>query len=140
VLGQIHVLGSDGLVTGAPVLGSPSLEIGKDHLVAADLVVEGPVLGASALQQIHALVADFSTPTPVLDAPALRQVHTLVADGLSVSSPVLGSPILFDLEYVLQTRAELKSLGTTDFTTSSFGTTHIELRCYGNYEVNKFGE
>ena len=48
--------------------------------------------------------------------------------------------MLFDLEYVLQTRAELKSTGTTNFTASSFGTTHIELRCYGNYEVNEFGE
>lgn len=51
------------------MLGTPSLEIGKDHLVAADLVVEGPVLGTPALQQIHALVAEFSA-SAVLDAPA----------------------------------------------------------------------
>lgn len=139
-VGQVHILSAVNLSVSAPVLGTPSLEIGKDHLAAADLVVEGPVLGTPALQQIHALVAGFSTSAPVLDAPALRQVHTLIADGLSVSSPVLGTPMLFDLEYVLQTRAELKSTGTTDFTASSFGTTHVELRCYGNYEVNEFGE
>jgi len=140
-LGQIHVLGSDGLVTGAPVLGSPTLEINAEHLVAVDLIVGSPVLGAPAVGQVHLLSAvNLSVSAPVLDAPTLRQTHTLVADGLSVSSPVLGSPMLFGLEYVLQTRAELKSTGTTDFTASSFGTTHVELRCYGNYEVTEFGE
>jgi hypothetical protein len=139
-IGQVHLLSAINLSVSAPVLGTPSLEIGKDHLIAQDLVTEGPVLGTPALQQIHALVAEFSSPSPVLDAPALRQIHSLVANGLSVASPVLGTPMLFDLEYVLQTRAELKSSGTTDFTAASFGTTHIELRCYGNYEVNEFGE
>jgi len=139
-VGQVHLLSAVNLSVSAPMLGTPSLEIGKDHLAAADLIVEGPVLGTPALQQVHALVAGLSTSAPVLDAPVLRQAHVLIADGLSVSSPVLGAPMLFDLEYVLQTRAELKSTGTTDFTASSFGTTHVELRCYGNYEVNEFGE
>jgi len=140
-VGQIHSLTASTLVVGSPVLGSPTLEINAEHLVAVDLIVGSPVLGAPAVGQVHLLSAvNLSVSAPVLDAPTLRQTHTLVADGLSVSSPVLGSPMLFGLEYVLQTRAELKSTGTTDFTASSFGTTHVELRCYGNYEVTEFGE
>lgn len=67
-------------------------------------------------------------------------VHDLVADSLTTSVPVLGTPMLFDLEHILQTRVEFKSIGNTDFSTVSFGATHIYFNSYGNYEVNEFGE
>lgn len=82
------------IVTGSPVLGTPT--IGQVHALLADsIVTEAPVFGTPTIAQIHALVAEnIVTGAPVLDTPILGQAHVLAAVGIITGAPQLGTPTL----------------------------------------------
>lgn len=78
------------LVTGAPVLGSPTLT--QDHALDLGALAAGtPVLGAPALTQNHVMSpAGLATGAPVLGAVALSQNHVLAPAALVTGLPELG--------------------------------------------------
>ncbi|MDY0227224.1 MAG: hypothetical protein RBR38_10385 [Desulfomicrobium apsheronum] len=96
VLGQIHVLGGDGVAI-TPTLGNPTLGELADHLAGADGVVTTATLGSPVLGQVHVLTAQGITTTALLGAPTLSQVDPnaveLAADGITVVG-TLGSPAI----------------------------------------------
>ena len=69
--GSNHALTTDGITTGSPVLGSPSLT------QSGEFSADGVVAGA-----------------PVLGSPALSQNHVLSQAGITTANPVLGNPVL----------------------------------------------
>lgn len=66
-----------------------------DALTASDLVTGSPVLGTTAIGQVHALTAmGITTSAPAIGSPAVGQVHSLTASAPVVGSPVIGTPSL----------------------------------------------
>lgn len=86
----------DNLVTGAPVLGEPTLQTGDaDDLTADSLVTGDPVLGQPDLGQIYVFTATgIVTGAVVLGTPSVGQVHSLSAANLLTGSPVTGEPTI----------------------------------------------
>jgi hypothetical protein len=87
-------LTADGITTGAPTLGTPTLAQ-TQALTAATISTGAPTLGLPTLAQVQALTAaGFTTGAPTLGAPTLTQGQALAAEGITTGAPTLGTPTL----------------------------------------------
>lgn len=93
-VGQIHALTATVITTGAPALATPAL--GQEHALTADNLAAGaPSLDTPDIGQAHALTADsLATGVPILATPDIGQTHALAADALATDAPALGAPAL----------------------------------------------
>ena len=95
IAGASDDLEADGIAAGAPVLHEP--EIGQAHaLTATGVVAVAPVFGTPTITQSHALAATGVTAgAAALGAPTLAEAGTvddLEADGITAGAPALGAP------------------------------------------------
>ena len=92
-LTQSHALAPASLATGAPVLGTPNLA--QNHALApVGLVTGAPNLGQFTVTIGALAPVGIVTGAPVLGAPSLTQSHSLAPVGLVTGAPVLGALVL----------------------------------------------
>jgi len=105
-------LEADGITTGTPTLGTPS--IAQTHAITAGAITTGaPTVDSPTLGQAHALtVADVATGVPTVDSPTIGQAHVLTADAITTGAPVLDTPSLADALTVDSIVTGAPTLGT----------------------------
>jgi len=96
-LGQVHALTGTAITATTPVLGHPV--IGQVHiLTTAGIIAGAPDLGTPAIGQVHVLTATaIATGAPAVGSPTVGQAHILTAAGIVAGAPLLGAAAIGQL-------------------------------------------
>jgi len=94
---QLHGLDSISIITGAVIVGTPSIAEGSHALLAEELSTGNPTIGTPDIGQVHAITAiSITTGSPILTQPIVDFIQTDLSVNYNITIDIAVKTISID--------------------------------------------